>query len=182
MGVGGSREDEYGDPGEIEYNDRSSNREREDVFKTLFRTLSGTVTGNSLIRSDRFREAWMISPEALDLLAVLAPGGKGASKKKIAEGDTRALMYLFDTIDTDCDGLLSWGEVRGTTTARTSPDLPALTRAHSRPRARPPDGPARQRSGRGGSARGAESSPIVSSQASTPATPARSTPACSLPP
>ena len=85
-------------------------REPEDVFKALFRTIAGGVKAGTSIKVDAFLEGIKAQPEALKLLSYLADKEDDGQHEALAIGNDAALRELFAAMDTDSDGDLTWQE------------------------------------------------------------------------
>lgn len=87
-------------------------REREDIFKAIFRSLldGQSVSKDSTLAVEEFIAGVRARPEALELLATLGDIGSNRRHKALAAGEEEALRELFASMDTSNDGTLSWAE------------------------------------------------------------------------
>lgn len=85
-------------------------REREDIFKALFREMTGSVSGSTQLTVAAFIAEIQRNEPALQLMATLADGGSNIRNKALLKGDADALTEVFKAMDTNSDGDLTWAE------------------------------------------------------------------------
>lgn len=98
----------------------STEREKEDIFKAIFRSMLETapeegktfkqVTKDSSLSVEQFIAGIKGSKEALEMIATLGDIGSNIRHKALAKGDDEALRALFASMDTNSDGALTWAE------------------------------------------------------------------------
>lgn len=105
MGANSAKEADANEAGEV-----ALVREPEDIFKSLFRAMAGSVSGSTKVTVESFIAAIKNNPPALKLMAALGDGGSNIKHKALLKGDAEALAAVFKAMDTNSDGELTWGE------------------------------------------------------------------------
>ena len=94
----------------VEVDEMSLVREPEDIFKSLFRAMAGSVKGNTKVTVESFVAGIQKNEPALKLIATLGDAGSNVKHKALLKGEEQALKDVFKAMDNDSDGELTWAE------------------------------------------------------------------------